>query len=545
MAILIFLISRLIRLKGYSDCINRSKIQIRPRQLRCILVRSGSNYCKRRICPISRHLASPDIRGKPQPFLLQGRAWQGDRRNAFGVRPRCVAAPALVLAVLARATPTYTIEQAVAIAQEHNPDILISRKKVQAARGSWIEARSGFLPSLSSTGFYDKRQTQTATTLREEDYNAILKLEQNLYTGGAVTSRLAIAQLNLDKANCELQEVANRVAMDVRIALNDLLLNRAKVRVLGDSVHVLEEELKSQQQNFSAGIVGNLNVQRAEVALANERPELFNAQTQLRNSYLRLGDLFGFEVHGGQSDLVSFEIAGELQYQPNRAYLNDCLARADANRAVISARQKDVEIEDQQYILDRSAMRPQIRAFSGYEVYSERDPAVGQEFNYGGVVGINATWNIFDGYATKGRMQATRARRDAAVQAVAATRRSVASEVRSAFFDLEQAERVLQTETKNVQTADEVLESAKSNFAAGLGTQLDVLQAASDVTRTRTTRLSAIYLHNVGLARLAHACGNSVETLDFKSSVNKANSENRDGRRAADVARPPEKMSKR
>jgi outer membrane protein TolC len=66
----------------------------------------------------------------------------------------------LVLAVSARATPTYTIEQAVAIAQEHNPDILIARKKVQAARGSWIEARSGFLPSLSSTGFYDKRQTR-------------------------------------------------------------------------------------------------------------------------------------------------------------------------------------------------------------------------------------------------------------------------------------------------------------------------------------------------------------------------------------------------
>jgi outer membrane protein TolC len=451
----------------------------------------------------------------------------------------------LVLAVSTRATPTYTIEQAVAIAQEHNPDILIARKKVQAARGSWVEARSGFLPSLSSTGYYDKRQTQTATTLREEDYNAILKLEQNLYTGGAVTSRLAIAQLNLDKANYELQEIVNRVAMDVRIAFNDLLLNRAQVRVREDSVHVLEEELKSQQQNFSAGIVGNLNVQRAEVALANERPELFNAQTQLRNSYLRLGDLFGFEARAVQSDRVSFEVAGELQYQPNHAYLNDCLARADANRAVIGARQKDVEIEDQQYILDRSAMRPQIRAFSGYEVYSERDPAVGQEFNYGGVVGINATWNIFDGYVTKGRMQATRARRDAAAQALAAARRSVASEVRSAFFDLEQAERVLLTETKNVQTADEALESAKSNFAAGLGTQLDVLQAASDVTRTRTTRLSAIYLHNVGLARLAHACGSSVEALDFKSTVNKAKSEDRDGRRAADVARPSEKLSER
>ena len=440
--------------------------------------------------------------------------------------------------------PTYTIEQAVAVAEEHNPEILIAQKKVQGARGGMIEARSGFLPWLSSDGLADKRQTQSETNLRQEDYNAILKLQQNLYTGGAVTSQMAIARLNLEKQNCELQEIASRVAMDVRIAFNELLLNRAKVRVRQDSVRVLDEELKSQQQSFSAGIVSNLNVQRAEVALANERPELFNAETQLKNSYLRLGDLFGTEVHL-TGDAAPFEISGELQYQPNHPDLNDCLARADANRPVIKARQKDIQIEEQQYILDRSALRPHVRAFSGYEVYSERDPNVGPEFNYGGVVGINATWNIFDGFATKGRMQATRARRDAAIQALSAARRQVASEVRSAFFDLQQADRVLETETSNVQAADQALDIAKSNFAAGLGTQLDILQAASDVTRTRTTRLSAIYLHNAALARLAHACGSSAQALDFGSKIERARKANRNAAQAADVARPPAKLGQR
>jgi outer membrane protein len=341
-----------------------------------------------------------------------------------------------------------------------------------------------------------------------------------------------------------LQEIASRVAMDVRIAFNELLLNRAKVRVRQDSVRVLDEELKSQRQSFSAGIVSNLNVQRAEVALANERPELFNAQTQLKNSYLQLGDLFGTEVHP-RDETAPFEVSGELQYQPNHPDLNDCLARADANRAVIKARQKDIAIEDQQYILDRSAMRPHVRAFSGYEIYSERDPAIGPEFNYGGVVGINATWNIFDGHATKGHMQATRARREAAVQALAAARRAVASEVRSAFFDLQQAERVLETETSSVQASDEALEIAKSNFAAGLGTQLDILQAASDVTRTRTTRLSAIYLHNAALARLAHACASSAQSLDLGSKNENTKRDKRNATQAADVAQPPETLSRR
>src|SRR5213592_4684413 len=442
------------------------------------------------------------------------------------------------------AVPAYTIEQAVAVAQERNPDILIARKKVVGAHGGFIEARSGFLPSLTSSGLYDKRQTQSETNLRQEDYNAILRLDQNLYTGGAVTSQVAIARLNIDKANYELQEIASRVTMDVRIAFNELLLNRAKVHVREESVRVLDEELKNQQEQLSAGIVGKLNVQRAEVALANERPELFNTQTDLKNSYLRLAELFGADLRPG-AQAPPFEISGELQYQPNHADLNGCLARADANRPVIKARQKDIEIEDRQYVLDRSATRPHVRAFSGYEVYSERDPEVGPEFNYGGVVGINATWNIFDGFATKGRMKATRARREAAVQALAAARRAVASEVHSAFFDLQQADRVLEIETTNVQAADESLDIAKSNFAAGLGTQLDILQAASDVTRTRTTRLSAIYLHNAALARLAHACASSTEALNFGSKIENAKKEKRGAAQAADVARPPEKLSRR
>ena len=447
-------------------------------------------------------------------------------------------------ATIAGTGPAYTIEQAVAIAQEHNPEILIARKKVLAARGGFIEARSGYLPSLTSSGLYDKRQAQSETNLRQEDYNAILRLEQNLYTGGAVSSQVAIAQLNIAKASYELQEVVTRVTMDVRIAFNELLLNRAKVRVREESVRVLDEELNNQQERFSAGIVSKLNIQRAEVAAANERPELYNAQTELKNSYLRLSELFGTDVPP-EAQAPPFEIAGDLRYRPNHADLNSCLARADANRPVIKAREKDIEIEDRQYVLDKSAMRPHIRAFSGYEVYSERDPDVGPEFNYGGVVGINATWNIFDGFATKGRMQATRARREAAVQALAAARRSVGSEVRSAFFDLQQAQRVLESETKNVQTADEALDAAKGNFAAGLGTQLDILQAASDVTRTRTTRLSAIYLHNVASARLAHACASSAEELDFGSQFKDVKRENRNAAQAADVAKPPEKLSQR
>lgn len=456
---------------------------------------------------------------------------------------------AAVLGVVALACPgpafsgpaPYDIDQAVARAQDQNPEILIARKKVEAARGGIVEARAGFLPGVVSTGLARERQHQTDSRLRSEDYNASVRVVQNVYTGGAITSQLAIARLNLEKQELELQAITNRVTMDVRIAFSELLLNRARIKVHEQSVVVLSEELKTQQDRLMAGLVGQLNVGRSQVALANEQPELIDAQTQLKNSYLRLGELLGIEMKAGQT---GFEAGGQLQYQPRHPDLNAALMRADTERPEIKARQKEIEIEDRQAELDRSETRPRFEVFSGYEVYNERDPDLGREFNHGYVFGLNARWHLFDGFATKGRLQATEARRQAAEQALRSTRLSVASEVRSAFLDLEQARQILESATKNVQTADESLEIAKANFGAGLGTQLDTLQAASDVTRTRTTRLAAIFQHNVALARLARACAMAPDAREFEPKIGKA--KNKDAATGvANVARPPKKLSQR
>src|SRR5437870_2336232 len=363
------------------------------------------------MCPRSRGLARTDIRTKARGIFVE-KECPGEEKEKMRLE---FAAAALFItfglpAPLQAAIPTYTVEEAVALAQAQNPEIAIARKQVQAARGGLIEARSGYLPSVASTGLFDKRQHQGQSNLRNEDYNASLRVLENIYTGGAVTSQVVIARQNIEKQDYELQEIANRVAMDVRVAFNELLLNRAKVRVREDSVRVLDEELKSQNERLRAGIVGTLNVRRAEVALANERPELINAQTQLKNSYLRLGELFGIDFRS-DPETSRFEVAGQLQYQARHPDLNETLARADLERPLIKARQRDIEIEDRQYVLDRSELLPHVGVFSGYEVYNERDPDVGREFNHGYIVGVNATWHLFDGFGKKGRMQALRDRR--------------------------------------------------------------------------------------------------------------------------------------
>lgn len=427
-------------------------------------------------------------------------------------------------------------EQAVALALKQNPEIAIARKQIEAARGGVIEARSGYLPSVLASGLYRKREEQDQSRLRSDDYNGSARVVQNLYTGGAVKAQVSIAKLIEEKRELELRALEDRVAMDVRVACYDVLLNRAKVGVRQQSVRVLEEELKSQRERLGAGIVGELNVHRAQVAVANEQPELIDAETRLQNSRLQLSTLLGIETTAG-SAANAVDANGELRYSGYAADLNECLAYASLSRPEVKAREIDVAIEDAQLQLDRSETRPHVDAFSGYEAYSELDPLVGREFNHGWVVGVNANWHVFDGFATRGRMQATRARRDAAMHALDAVRASVATDVRSAFLELEQSQRTVQMETQSVGDADQSLEIAKANLATGLGTQLDVLQAATDVTRTRTTRLTAIYQHNVALARLARATARTPTALAFgKPKSNGAT-------QAAQLAAPPSNLA--
>jgi outer membrane protein TolC len=437
----------------------------------------------------------------------------------------------------AQAQKTLTLEEALALAREKNPEIVIARKQVEAARGGVMEARAGFLPSVVSSGFLRKRERQETSNLRDDDYRAALRVVQNVYSAGAVRALTRIARLNEQKRELELAAVTDRVLMDLRVAHAELLLNRAKIGVREESLRVMQEELKSQSERFAAGTVGELNVRRAEVTLANEQPELVDAQTRLQNSYLRVNELCGVGV-STRSDAARFEIEGELRYQPLHPDLTECLGYAGAARYEIKARQIDVEIEEQQMIIDQSELRPRVEAFTGYEVYSESDPLVGDEFNHGYVVGVNASWHLFDGYATRGRLQATRARREAALAALAAMQLSVESDVRSAFLDLQQADRTLQSETQNVQNASESLEMARGNLGAGLGTQLDVLQATADLTRTRTTRLSGIYLHNVALAHLARACAREPQALGFSPKI-AGEAEKKRQAQLLDMTQPP------
>ncbi len=412
-------------------------------------------------------------------------------------------------------SPRYTLQQCLDRALDQNPDILVAQKRLEEAAGGIIVARAGYLPSLSSSANFEWLEANYATldgsvSNRQDIWNISVRLTETIYSGGAVRAGMDIARSQKNSRTLDYEATIDRVFMDVRIAFYDILRNQSDVAVHEQAANFLTEQVKSERARLEVGTGQKLNVLRAEVNLALEQSALVDSRNRLHNSYLRLSDLLSIPYSVDQ-DQVPFDVDGALAYEKTALQLDDCLSRALTQRPELAARENDITVQKKQLIVDHSAVLPQVALFGGYDVVSEPDKTQSADHYEGYLGGVSVSWNIFDGFATKGRMNATRARVEAAEISRDAAYRDVKTEVLLAWRDLQRSEENIETQTANVRLATDSQKLATDNFGLGLTSQLELLQSQLDLTRAQVTELSARFEYNAALARLDRAMGSHFQ----------------------------------
>jgi outer membrane protein TolC len=396
---------------------------------------------------------------------------------------------------------------------------LVAQKRLEEAAGAIIEARAGFLPSLTTYANYEELQSDYAKLAgaspnrRDEIWNVNVRLTETIFAGGAVRGRMDIARLQKASRLLDYEAATDQVIMDVRVAFYDILRNQSDVSVHQQAVDFLQEQVTNERHRLEVGTGQKLNVLRAEVNLALEQSALVDSRNRLRNSYLRLSELLAIPYSIDQ-DHVPFDVTGELRYEKTTLTLGDCLSRALVHRPELTVRENEVKIQKRQLTVDRSEVLPRVDLFAGYDVVSEPDRTLTNDFYNGYVAGVQVSWHVFDGLATKGRLNATRARIDAAEISYDAIHRTIEADVLRSYRDLQKAEENIQTQTANVQLANESLQLATASFGLGLTSQLELLQSQLDLTRAQTSELSARFDYNAALARLQRAMGSEFQITD-------------------------------
>ena len=121
------------------------------------------------------------------------------------------------------------------------------------------------------------------------------------------------------------------------------------------------------------------------------------------------------------------------------------------------------------------------------------------------------SWNIFDGGITTAQVNQADAALTRAKEVAAQTREQIQLEVQSYFLQLHAAEKNIGTTQASVSLAEENYKIAQVRYAAGVGTNLDVMDASRKLTEARSNYFTALYSYNTAKASLDRYMGVPVE----------------------------------
>lgn len=162
------------------------------------------------------------------------------------------------------------MDDCLAYAAEHRPELMQAKYGVDAAKGALIVARSGHMPQVAATA--SQAWSDTNWPGDENGKWAVgVGVEMNVFDTGVTLSKIHGAEADLKKAEETYRDTVNAVNLDVRS--NYLGLREAEKRISTTKLAVeqADEDYRIAQLRYMSGVGTNTDVLDAQVALTQAK----------------------------------------------------------------------------------------------------------------------------------------------------------------------------------------------------------------------------------------------------------------------------------
>ena len=338
---------------------------------------------------------------------------------------------------------------------------------------------------------------------------------QLIYDGGATIASRRAARINEDQAYYTLRDTIDTVVSTVRTQFYQILLDKALVQVQEESVNLLQSQLEDQKSRYEAGTVPQFNVLQAEGTLENQIPQLIAARNNYRISQLTLARTLGIPADRQYATDNPLPVEGELTFNPIKYDLGSALIAARANRPFLKAQRSTILASVENITVQAAGFKPTISADVGLEQESNPTTNNLSRTLQGWFLGLQGSWNVFDGFLTYGKVKQARAQLEQAKVTYDDSVRQVELEVATAVSNLRQAAQTVDSAQTGVNVNLEALRLADERLAAGTGTQLDVLTAQQALTTARSNLVQAEFSYVSAVASYQQATATETRYNDM------------------------------
>lgn len=410
------------------------------------------------------------------------------------------------------ATLELDLEETIQRALLTNPSVKIAEYNRKAAKADYSAAKGarGISISLSHDsgrgGYADPQYNQQLriwTKGIDNSHSNSITASLPIFTGGELQGQIGQAKANYrsmlsaeEQAYNEMKETATTGYFNMLNATNMKALRQ-------ESVDRLQAHLDNVIAQYNVGIVARADVLRSEVELANAQQNYITASNEYDVAEATLNNIIGTPLG------TTLLLKDRLQYEPYENDMAYCLAYSEQHRPELKQAEYGVDAAEAALVVARSGHMPKVYANASNNWGGNGSDWPGDD-DENWSVGVTASMNVFDSGVTWSRIHAAQENLAKAKESQRQIKDNVELEVRTDYLNLREAEKRITTTQVAVASAEEDYHIAVVRYQAGVGTNIDVMDAQEALTQAKTNYYQALYNYNTSKAALNTSMGVGV-----------------------------------
>ena len=415
-------------------------------------------------------------------------------------------------------TVDLNLPKTVQMALDYNRDIKNSQYALKKAEYAINQAQAGKKPTVDyNFGAQRSRATDAATYSRAASLmggaNSVSNAFSNgisvnipLYTGGLVEGQIDVAKLGKTNAQEEILRVEQATKYSAIQGYYGLLAYQELQGVYHEAVDNLQGHLDNVQAQYNVGTKAKVDVLSSDVSLANAKTTAITADNNVAVAESNLNNILGLPLetklnladHQLPFDTYNISLQEATDYAMK--YRPEVLQAAIA----VQEAERNIDIAD-------AGNKPTVAITGGNDWADNTFPGIDAN-KRSWKVAAGVTYNFYDGGATKAKVNQAKQDLLVARETEQKTREAVQLEVKQAYLNIRSAAQKVEETQTVVDQARENYRIQNIRYRAGVGINLDVLDAQLSLNEAQVNHIQALYDYNVGIAKLEQVMGVDVES---------------------------------
>ena len=418
-----------------------------------------------------------------------------------------------------------TLEDAVKIALDQNISVRQAQNNMESAQSGVLSAYGAYLPTLSASGNWTRRQTERpastqfilgipipvpATSSTNNDFSTGVSLGYTIFDGLNREANLNRATSTAVAAEQQATRTRQQIVYLVQSAYLNVLRTEQLVKVSEENLKRDQRQLDRISESARVGSSSIADVYRQQSIVAGDEVNLIGAQNNFDKAKADLLSLIGTDVGGDyvvSDPSVSTDITAE-ELESTKGFtvkFENLRQQAIAVRPDYQGAMESYDAAQSGVTSASSRYWPSIRASAGYGLSGTTLETIKDQkgINWG----ISVNWTLFDGFQTNQNIQAASAAKRNAELTLLQTERNISVDVKKALLDLEASRKQYQATEKALVSAAQDRKVAEERYNLGAGTLLDLLTANAGFVNAQANRVNATYSYIVSRRNLEYALG--------------------------------------